>query len=142
MKGKDLPKVMEIENLSFPNPWNLGAFQGELDNFPISKAYMIIHKLQKKSIGYIIYWRIKEEVQISNFAVHPDFRRLGIGEAVFRGVIEQVRKYDAKIIILEVRPTNPSAISLYRKLGFNILGMKEKYYRNPVEDALLMGLVL
>ncbi|GAG95390.1 unnamed protein product [marine sediment metagenome] len=79
-----------------------------------------------------------EKAQISNFAIHPDFRRLGVGEKVLTRITDQIKKYEAKSVILEVRPSNFAARRLYRKYGFKSLGMRKAYYRDPEEDALVM----
>lgn len=138
MKEGDLPYVLEIENLSFPNPWHEMTFKGEIYNGPISSAFVIVHKLQRKVIGYIILWHIKKQVQINNIAVHPKFRRLGIAEAVLKLVLNQIRMEGARFVTLEVRPSNFAARSLYSKLGFEVLGLRENYYHNPQENALVM----
>ena len=138
MKEKDLPYVLEVENLSFPNPWHEMTFIGEIHNEPLSSAFVIVHRLQKKVIGYIIFWHIKEQVQISNIAIHPDFRRMGIAEAVLKQVLSQIQMEGSKLVTLEVRPSNLAARSLYNKLGFDVLGLRENYYHDPSEPALVM----
>jgi ribosomal-protein-alanine N-acetyltransferase len=142
MEEDDIPMILEIENFSFQNPWRASTFAGEVANRGVSYPYVIVHRAFERIIGYIIYWKIQEEVQISNFAVHPDFRRKGIGEAVMQGVIERIQKDGGEYVFLEVRPSNLAARSLYKKLGFKILGARKNYYRTPVEDALIMGMPL
>ncbi len=140
MEEQDLPSVLAIESLSFPNPWHETTFRGEIQHRPVSFPLVIVHSTLNKVIGYIIYWLIGEEVQINNIAVHPDFRRLGIGEHVLRQVIEQVKWRGAKFITLEVRPSNIAALTLYKKIGFRMLGVRRNYYTNPSEDAIVLGL--
>lgn len=142
MKEDDLPAVRTIESLSFSNPWSDSTFLGEIQNTPVSFPLVVVRKPSDKVIGYIIYWHIREDVQVNNIAVHPDFRGKGIGEALMRHVIEKVRKSGATFMSLEVRPSNAAAVTLYKKLGFEILGSRKNYYTNPDEDAYLMGLVL
>jgi len=139
MREDDLDSVMEIEHLSFPHPWRLSTFIGELGNYPISIPFVIIHRPNDRLMGYIILWFIQKEVQISNFALHPDFRRMGVGEAVLRDILDKITKEGAAEIFLEVRPSNTAACSLYEKLDFQILGVRKNYYQSPVEDALIMG---
>ena len=138
----DIPAVLEIERLSFPNPWRQSAFEGEVDNSSISHPLVVIHSRLKKIIGYLIYWHIKEEVQISNICIHPDFRRLGIGEMILHDLIAGVKENGAEYIILEVRPSNMSAKRLYEKLGFQNVGVRRNYYMNPQEDADILALKL
>lgn len=139
MEEDDIPIILEIENFSFRNPWQTSTFAGEIANNGVSFPYVIVHRNFERIIGYIIYWKIQEEVQISNFAVHPDFRRKGIGEAVMRRVIKKIQRDGGVYVFLEVRPSNLAARSLYKKLGFKILGTRKAYYQTPMEDALIMG---
>lgn len=139
MKEGDLPYILEIENVSFPNPWREMTFRGEICNQPISFPLVIVFKPQKKVIGYLVFWQIKEQMQINNIAIHPDYRRMGIAEAVLHQVLSEVRMEGAKLVTLEVRPSNIAARTLYNKLGFDVLGIKEDYYHDPPEPALVMG---
>lgn len=139
MEFDDIPYVKEIENLSFTNPWPESAFRGELENPGISFPFVIVLKNVERVVGHVIYWQIREEVQISNIAVHPDFRGLGIGKKVMQEIIDRVKKDGVNYIFLEVRPSNSSALNLYIKLGFQKLGIRRNYYHNPVEDAIIMG---
>lgn len=138
MKEEDLPFVLEIENISFPNPWHEMTFRGEIHNHPISFPFVIVHKDQRRIIGYVIFWCIKDRAQINNIAIHPDFRRMGIAKAVLHQVLDQIKMAGANFITLEVRPSNFVARSLYNKLGFEVLGIKENYYHDPREDALIL----
>jgi ribosomal-protein-alanine N-acetyltransferase len=142
MEEKDLASVLKIEELSFPNPWHESTFRGEIQHRPISFPLVVVHSALNKVIGYIIFWLIGEEVQVNNIAVHPDFRRLGIGEQVLCQVIEMVKWRGANFIGLEVRPSNLAALAMYKKIGFRMLGVRKNYYTNPPEDAFVLGLHL
>jgi [ribosomal protein S18]-alanine N-acetyltransferase len=142
MKDADLPVVYEIEALSFSNPWSDATFRGEIQNKGISFPMVIVRHADGRVAGYIIYWHIRDEVQINNVAVHPDFRGKGIGEAAMRLVLKEIREKGAVFATLEVRVSNTAATRLYEKLGFKVLGTRKGYYTNPVEDAYVMGLVL
>lgn len=139
MNEKDLPMVMEIETMSYPNPWQISSFKGEIDNRPISNPYVVIYRPLEKIIGYVIYWHVRNEVQISNIAISPEYRQMGVGEGVLRKVLVEMRHRNAEFVFLEVRPSNLIARNLYEKLGFAILGLRKEYYRNPSEDAIVMG---
>jgi ribosomal-protein-alanine N-acetyltransferase len=82
---------------------------------------------------------MKDRAQINNIAIHPEYRRMGVAQAVMRQVLDQLKKTEARLVTLEVRPSNSAARSLYNKLGFEVLGIKEDYYNDPREDALVMG---
>ena len=80
--------------------------------------------------------------EINNVAIHPDYQGKGYGELAMHHVLEHLRESGAQLVTLEVRTSNRPAIALYRKLGFQIIGIRKDYYTNPVEDAYLMGLTL
>lgn len=139
MQVRDLPEVMEIERLSFSNPWHEATFQGELQNAPISFPVVAERTSDGRIVGYIIYWKIKDDVQINNIAVHPDVRGLGLGEALLRHALSCVQAEGAVFVSLEVRITNAAARRLYVKHGFEVFGVRKDYYSNPTEDAVVMG---
>jgi [ribosomal protein S18]-alanine N-acetyltransferase len=142
MRASDLAAVREIEALSFSNPWPDSTFLGEVQNKGISFPMVIVGPEDGRVVGYVMYWLIRDEVQINNFAVHPEFRGRGLGEAALRLVLSEVREKGAALATLEVRVSNAAALGLYEKLGFKELGTRKAYYTNPVEDAYVMGLVL
>lgn len=142
METRDLPDVLAIENISFPNPWHETTFRGEIQNDGLSYPLVFVHRTLERVIGYIVYWRIRDEVQINNIALHPDFKRMGIGETVLRDVIEAARAEGAHFVSLEVRPSNTAARRLYAKLGFEFIGFRRHYYSSPDEDAIVLGLSL
>jgi len=90
-------------------------------------------------LGYIIFWKVQDDVQINNIAVHPDARGRGLGEAMMRFALDTVRAMGAAFVSLEVRITNAAARRLYDKLGFEVFGIRKGYYSNPDEDAVVMG---
>ncbi len=129
---------MEIEKKSFANPWHRASFEGEIENYDISFPYVIIHPETQSVVGYIIFWQIGEEVQISNFALHPDFRRKGLGSSVLSRMLRIVKQRGARLVVLEVRESNNSARFLYKKFEFKEAGIRKDYYSNPREDAVVM----
>ena len=73
-----------------------------------------------------------------NVAVHPDFRRRGVAEALVNALVENLKNMGSHCLTLEVRASNAAAITLYEKLGFSEIGRRKNYYRNPREDALIL----
>jgi len=142
MKEEDLASVRAIEALSFSSPWSENTFRGEIQNTSVSFPLVVIHRPDDEVVAYIIFWQIRDDVQVNNIAVHPDCRGRGIAEALMRFVIDKVRKAGATFLTLEVRPSSVPATALYMKLGFEILGTRKNYYTKPDEDAFVMGLVL
>lgn len=139
MEERDLVSVMEIEKASFTNPWHFSSFLGEIANYDISFPYVVIHSQLRRIIGYVIFWLINDEAQISNFALHPDFRGRSLGGEVLSRILELIQNRGGKEVILEVRPSNMPARMLYAKFGFKVVGVRKQYYNFPREDALLMA---
>jgi len=90
--------------------------------------------------AYIILTHILDEGQIINIAVHPDYRRMGIANALIEKILEYSRGNGIKLLMLEVRESNAAAIKLYEKFEFREVGRRKRYYKNPIEDAILMDM--
>jgi ribosomal-protein-alanine N-acetyltransferase len=142
MKEEDLPAVLSIEGLCFSNPWSDSTFRGEIQNTSVSFPLVVVRRPGDEVVAYIIFWQIRDDVQVNNVAVHPDFRGLGLGETMMRYAIARVRDAGATFMTLEVRQSNMPAMTLYRKLGFEVMGTRKNYYSRPDEDACVMALVL
>jgi ribosomal-protein-alanine N-acetyltransferase len=142
MQEGDLPAVRTIEALSFSNPWSDDTFRGEIQNTSLSFPFVVVRRPGDEVVAYIVFWLIRDDVQVNNIAVHPDCRGLGIGEALMRFAVAKVRGEGASFMTLEVRQSNTAALTLYKKLGFEVLGTRKNYYTKPDEDAFVLGLVL
>jgi len=138
----DISEVRAIEQLSFSNPWHDTTFLGEIENEGISFPLVAVDPAEKRILGYIMVWKIHDDVQINNIAVHPDLRRSGIGESMLRAVLAWAKAAGAAFVSLEVRISNTGAKALYEKLGFRQLAVRKSYYTQPEEDALVLGLSL
>ncbi|MBA4074203.1 MAG: ribosomal-protein-alanine N-acetyltransferase [Cyanobacteria bacterium PR.023] len=134
----DLEQVMEIEPVAFgPHHWSRQSFTNELTNS--TGHYFAARDCQDKRIlGYSGFWLIGEEAHITTLAVHPDFRRLHVGERLLVNDIIQARRVGADWITLEVRVSNESAQRLYGKYSFRSLGVRRNYYQDNGEDALVL----
>lgn len=142
MKEADLPVVLEIDQLSFPLPWSERTYRFELNNYRASNLHVVeVNEDGKKRIvGYIGYWFIIDEAHISTLAVHPEFRQMGIGEIMLKAALEEILEKGTLFVSLEVRKSNEAAILLYRKIGFEVIGTRTRYYRDNDEDAHIMAL--
>jgi ribosomal-protein-alanine N-acetyltransferase len=92
-------------------------------------------------IGFFAGWVIEDELHVNNIASHPDYRKVGIGQNLMETAIDEGRMRGVSFVLLEVRASNETAQSLYRRLGFNFIGRRRDYYRGPTEDALVMKMV-
>jgi ribosomal-protein-alanine N-acetyltransferase len=121
---------------------DLPAVRAEIQNTSISFPFVVVRRPGEEVVAYIVFWQIRDDVQVNNIAVHPDCRGLGIGEALMQFAVAKVRGEGAGFMTLEVRQSNTAALTLYKKFGFEVLGTRKNYYTKPDEDAFVLGLVL
>ena len=133
----DLERIAEIENLSINPPWSYNAI---CDFSKCSTSRILVADISGNVAGYITYSVVLDEVQRANVAVHPDFRRCGIGEKLLTKLYNDAKNDNMYIITLEVRQSNIPAINLYTKCGYSECGRRKGYYKSPTEDAILMNL--
>lgn len=139
MTTADIENVIAIERASFQFPWSTRFF---LDELQVDCARSILAEVDGHIVGYVLFWFVSEEVDIHNIAVHPDFRRQGIGRLLLEQVVAAARRQERLRVTLDVRFSNASAQSLYRRFGFVARGLRKAYYSDNGEDALVMALEL
>lgn len=132
--------VAAIEAASFPVPWSLNAFVQEI--LQNSMAEYLVALRNGEVAGYAGAWLILDEAHVTNVAVRPDLRRLGIGRRLMEKLVERVFFLGARKMTLEVRASNLEALTLYESLGFCTKGVRRRYYEDTGEDALVMWLDL
>ncbi|HET9296595.1 MAG TPA: ribosomal protein S18-alanine N-acetyltransferase [Candidatus Binatia bacterium] len=139
MTAADIENVIAIERASFQFPWSTRFF---LDELQVDCARSILAEVDGRIVGYVLFWFLPEEVDIHNIAVHPDFRRQGIGRLLLEQVVDSARRQERLRVTLDVRFSNAPAQNLYRSFGFVIRGLRKGYYSDNGEDALVMALEL
>jgi len=139
MTAVDIENVIAIERASFQFPWSTRFF---LDELQVDCARSILAEVEGRIVGYVLFWFLPEEVDIHNIAVHPDFRRQGIGRLLLEQVVDAARRQERLRVTLDVRFSNAPAQNLYRSFGFVIRGLRKGYYSDNGEDALVMALEL
>ena len=135
MNESHVKAVAELEKICFSDPWSENSVASELKN---KLALWLVAEEEGKVAGYIGSQTCTDESDVMNVAVHPDFRRRGIAEALVNALVEELKAIESRCLTLEVRASNVPAISLYEKLGFAEVGRRKNYYRNPREDALIL----
>ncbi len=143
MNLEDIPRVHEIDVLSFSLPWPEKSFQFELTQNPSTLA--IVNELIPPGampiiIGMVVVWIMIDEAHIATIAIHPQFRGHGIGKKLLAETLRQSIQHGAVLATLEVREHNIIAQQMYQKFGFEIVGRRLKYYQDNNEDAVLMTL--
>ena len=135
MKSSHVAQIAQLEKICFSDPWSERSIASELDN---QLAFWLVATEGETVAGYIGSQTVIDETDMMNVAVHPDFRRKGIAEALVNGLVEHLKTMGSHCLTLEVRASNAPAIALYGKLGFAEIGRRRNYYRNPREDALIL----
>jgi ribosomal-protein-alanine N-acetyltransferase len=143
MTEHDLLEVVEIEELSGISAWGWDAYHKELQS--PEDVIMLVGKIENGRdpiAGFIVSRVVAGELHINNVAVRPEFHRRGFAAQLLTAVLTEGRSNGARLAFLEVRAGNAAAQGLYRRCGFQVTGRRRRYYNQPVEDALLMSLLL
>ena len=141
MLAKHLDDVENIENSSFDHPWSRDELESTLGNQnDISKVALVTPKGSKKSIvAGMLYLEHKEpRLNVLSIAVHPEWRRRGIGTTFLEYLIKLLRRYGRCEIYELVRETNLDAQKFYKSLGFVAQRPKHNIYEETNEDAYPM----
>jgi [ribosomal protein S18]-alanine N-acetyltransferase len=148
MQEYDLEQVQAIDRLSFSLPWPANAYRYELKENPSSLQWVAstpVDSLEGQAgeapmrvVGVIVVWLILDEAHIATLAVHPDSRGRGIARALLaKALIDAIRR-GARQATLEVRSGNEAAQRLYHDFHFDVVGRRPHYYKDNLEDALIM----
>jgi ribosomal-protein-alanine N-acetyltransferase len=135
MNATHVPQIAELEKLCFSDPWSEKSIETELS---CRLSVWLVALEEDKVVGYVGSQTVIDESDMMNIAVHPDFRRRGIAEALVAELEAALRQRGSRALTLEVRDSNVPAITLYEKLGFSQVGLRKNYYRNPKEDARIL----
>ena len=137
---KEIDAIIDIENKSFPRPWSADSFLTEfLREDSYNYGAIFTNPLRDKQIiSYISYRIIDKEMHLLKIAVTPQWRERGIASWLLSESLNACENRGIDGCLLEVRPSNVSAIRLYQKLDFKIIGKRPHYYSDTREDALVM----
>lgn len=136
MKIEHIDDVLVIESLSFKTPWTRDAFMMELTNNKCSLYRVLIDN--NKVVAYGGMWILLDEGHITNIAVHPEYRGNGFGDKIVEDLILSAKEKGVTSMTLEVRVSNVSAKSLYKKHGFEEVAIRKGYYQDTNEDGIIM----
>src|SRR5208282_2238143 len=135
MIRRDMPEVLQTEQLSFEFSWNEEDFLRCLRQ---RNCIGMVAEHGEKVVGFKIYELHKNKLHILNFAVHPGWRRQGVGAQMVGKLISKLSSHRRTRITLEVRETNLFAQLFFRKQEFKALRVLRSYYEDSGEDAFLM----
>ncbi|MCE5254242.1 MAG: tRNA (adenosine(37)-N6)-threonylcarbamoyltransferase complex transferase subunit TsaD [Actinomycetia bacterium] len=135
MKPEDLPAVVAIEAASFRSPWTYGMLREELDQE--SGWRSVAEDATGRVVGFLLGRCYPDAWHVVDLAVAPDRRRRGVGGALLDDFLRAADECGVEVV-LEVRPGNAEAVSLYGPRGFAVVGIRPKYYPDTDEDAFVM----
>jgi ribosomal-protein-alanine N-acetyltransferase len=137
---RDLDTVVAIEGTIYDFPWTFGNFR---DSLAAGYSCWGMHS-GDGLVGYAVMMLGANEAHLLNLSIAAPVQRRGYGGKLLEHLLGVARGYQAHVIFLEVRPTNPAARRLYLRYGFEQVGVRKGYYpaRHGREDALLLSLVL
>ena len=135
MNATHVSQVAELEKLCFSDPWSEKSVASELNN-PLS--LWLVAQEGERLAGYVGSQTVLDETDMMNIAVHPDYRRCGVAQQLVVQLVADLKRRGSRCLTLEVRASNDPARKLYEKLGFQQIGLRKNYYRNPREDALIL----
>ena len=135
MTHAHVPQIAGIEKLCFSDPWSEKSITSELD----SRISLWLVAMDGDTVaGYVGSQSVLDMADMMNVAVHPAYRRRGIARELVNGLVDALKEKGMKSLALEVRASNAPAIALYEQLGFQQVGLRPNYYRNPKENVLIL----
>ena len=137
MQWSDLSAVAALEAASFPDPWSERVLAEELAL--ADRRYVVAADRDGSISGYGGLMLVGEDAHVMTMAVHPDRRRRGLGTRILLWLVDSAIGDGAAHLTLEVRVSNDAARGLYRRFGFEPVGVRRGYYGD--EDALIMWAV-
>ena len=137
MEECHISSIIEIENQSYDYPWSEKIFQDCINHNYLCRVILIDNVL----IGYVISSIVQDECHIMNLCIKDDHRRSGYGRYMLDELHKEVIKINCKLVFLECRPSNRSALKLYKSEGYNEIGIRKNYYPAPngAEDAIMLA---
>ena len=135
MTAEDLSQIEPIENEAFSTPWKMSTYETILKD---NDYDCIVAECEGCVAGYMTSLTTMDSSDVTNIAVKPEFRRLGIADQLMNCMYDILIRRNSTELFLEVRESNTPARTLYTKHNFEEIGIRRAYYRNPTEDAVIM----
>ena len=132
----DIEAIASLESEIFSDSWSEKSIKETYEN---QNACILGAYKEGVLAGYVIFYYVLDEGEIARIAVSPQYRRQGVADQIFAGLLDFCAEKSIERILLDVRTSNEPAIAFYRKSGFAEDGIRKNFYENPKEDALLMS---
>lgn len=134
MIKRDMPEVLEIDRQAFMFPWSEEEFYKHLAHRNCIGMVAEIGNVFHQIVGFAIYQLDKPMLTILRFAVHPGFRRAGVGQQMVMKLLAKTTRRRPKISVL-CRETNLDACFFWRSMGFHATDVYRGHYDDTGEDA-------
>ncbi len=135
MIRRDMPDVLQIERASFEFSWSEEDFVRCLRQ---RNCIGMVADVDDRIVGFMIYELHRSRLHLLNLAVHPAWRRRGVGAAMVRKLVGKLSQQRRTRITLEVRETNLAAQLFFRQQGFRAVNVLRNFYEDSPEDAYVM----
>ncbi len=135
MIRRDMPDVQQIERASFEFSWSEEDFVRCLRQ---RNCIGMVADVDDRIVGFMIYELHRSRLHLLNLAVHPAWRRRGVGAAMVRKLVGKLSQQRRTRITLEVRETNLAAQLFFRQQGFRAVNVLRNFYEDSPEDAYVM----
>ena len=131
---RDLDRIAELEEESFPAPWKREFFESELH---ATGRYNRVARIRNEVVAYLFAMHFLDEMHINKIAVSGEHRRKGVANLLMDDCTAFARRLDVRSISLEVRASNNVAQSFYSLLDFRSVYRRPRYYPDG-ETAIVM----
>ena len=134
MTSNDVDSLYDIETRCFSAPWSKNDF---LVIPSLDYAHFYVLEFEGKAVAFAGIC-VFDVAELMNIAVLPEYRGKHFASMLLDECIEKAIELKTEKMLLEVRKSNASAIGLYKKYGFENIGIRKNYYTAPLEDAIIM----
>lgn len=135
MQEEDLAAVFAIEKENFSRPWTEEGFRGAIEK---ENTCYLCAFVDKVLVGYAGMWIALDEGEITNVSVKKEYQGQRIGARLLEELFRMGEERGVTDYFLEVRKSNQAAIALYSRFGLEQVGVRKKFYEDPVEDGIVM----
>jgi ribosomal-protein-alanine N-acetyltransferase len=137
LRRRHLALLMPIEEASYPRPWTMNVFNGELEMMRRGERTYVAALRGRELVGYAGVLYSDDSAHVTNIAVSHSQHRQGVASRMLAELAWAAIERGCTGLTLEVRVSNTGAQALYERFGFEPAGVRKKYYEN-VEDAIVM----
>ena len=139
MVAEDVPGVVAIEaGLASAPHWTAQAYEAAIAPEGGVLRFALVAENEGDLVGFLVASLVEAEAELESVAVAESAQRQGVARMLLAALIAKLQEKDAEEVVLEVRASNHPALAFYERAGFSAAGLRRNYYREPVEDALIL----